>query len=541
MRDRENQSVFANPEIARAIHQIVVRNEQMVDEKSVLSSFYDDNMLERLDNVNNQIIQGRRGTGKTHLLRVLACTLCRSMEYAIYIDCKKFGDTGILDVKEENIKQKSTDLFRHFIKCFLDNVTEYYDTRNFEFTSEQVQKEVSAGLKNIAKACEDQKQITKEVVQESEDSQKDSRDIEGSIKIEKLIGLFSSCKNSFEKGKKVKKSMTYQEQDVITFPSISKNIDNITKVTQTRIYLLIDEWSSIPILLQPIFAEFLKRCFMCCQYITVKIAVTYQTRLSYKFEDNSYIGLERSTEISGAIDLDQQLMFDKKPKRVIRFMTELLIRHVNVMAGKQVLSTENLYEGFEEDRGFIVLVRASEGNARDFINILGKCLANMSFSDEERKERIKIDDIIEAAHTWFHEDKCCGISELQLKQFNELYRYIVLQKRTRGAFIYENQLLNHDIIKLLDARFIHLVSRGHTIRYMPKENLALIILDYGSYCNELRLGMCLDLFNDDSWEKLCRYPKGIKAEQNYWPYDRDRSVVSCFIDVEDNRIFSQDF
>lgn len=534
---KDINSIFMNPKVVRAIHQIVVRNEQMIDEASVLNSFYDDNLIEKLDNINNQIIQGRRGTGKTHLLRVLACTFSRPLEHAIYIDCKKFGDTGILDAEGDSIGQKATEFFQHFVKYISDDLSKYFSEERFEYINNQTQKVVKNNLEDLLKNCTNHKQIDKEITQEVEDSQLGSYQVEGSVG---LVNLLFGGKNTSEKGNKIKRATKYKEKDVIIFPNISQNIDNITKLTNTRIYLLVDEWSSLPLSIQPFFAEFLKRCFMSCQYVTVKIAVTYRTKLSYRLNDK-YIGLERSAEIPVAIDLDQQLLFDKKPRRVIRFMSKLLIKHVNMMAGEDILSLDNLSSGFEEKRGFIVLVRASEGNARDFINILERCISNISFLDEERKEKIKFNDIIEAAHDWFNEDKCVDVAEMQLQQFDKLFRYIVDQKRTRGAFIYERQLTNSSIIKLLDARFIHLVSRGHTIRYMPKGKAALIILDYGSYCDILKHGESLDLFNDDSWEKMCRHRESVTVAHNYWPYDGERSVVSCFVDIDDNEVFGESF
>ena len=148
---KDINSIFMNPKVVRAIHQIVVRNEQMIDEASVLNSFYDDNLIEKLDNINNQNIQGRRGTGKTHLLRVLACTFSRPLEHAIYIDCKKFGDTGILDAEGDSIGQKATEFFQHFVKYISDDLSKYFSEERFEYINNQTQKVVKNNLEDLFK------------------------------------------------------------------------------------------------------------------------------------------------------------------------------------------------------------------------------------------------------------------------------------------------------------------------------------------------------------------------------------------------------
>lgn len=68
----------------------------MVDLRHVALSFYDDNVVSQLININNQSIQGRRGTGKTHLLRMLEATLREAHECVVYVDCRMLGSAGTM-------------------------------------------------------------------------------------------------------------------------------------------------------------------------------------------------------------------------------------------------------------------------------------------------------------------------------------------------------------------------------------------------------------------------------------------------------------
>ncbi len=57
--------------VRHAVGSLLERSERQVDLEHVAATFVDPGIAMRLDNNNNQILYGRRGTGKTHALRVL--------------------------------------------------------------------------------------------------------------------------------------------------------------------------------------------------------------------------------------------------------------------------------------------------------------------------------------------------------------------------------------------------------------------------------------------------------------------------------------
>ena len=79
-------SILANATVKKAIQQIAIRTERE-DPENIIDSFYDCNIISHLTNRNHQIIQGRRGTGKTHILLVLKSRLESSECHGIYFDC----------------------------------------------------------------------------------------------------------------------------------------------------------------------------------------------------------------------------------------------------------------------------------------------------------------------------------------------------------------------------------------------------------------------------------------------------------------------
>lgn len=82
--------ILQNRAVKSAIQQIAVRTERQ-DPKTILDSFYDCNIIEHLKNVNHQIIQGRRGTGKTHILHVLQNELESDTVHCIFLIVKPQG------------------------------------------------------------------------------------------------------------------------------------------------------------------------------------------------------------------------------------------------------------------------------------------------------------------------------------------------------------------------------------------------------------------------------------------------------------------
>ena len=88
------------------------------------------------------------------------------------------------------------------------------------------------------------------------------------------------------------------------------------------------------------------------------------------------------------------------------------------------LRIEDLSLGFEKPEVLVQLVRASEGNARDFLNILYKCLSELGNNNFDDRT-VTYFDVARAAHEWFDYDKYEMLSQSQKKHFDTLFSYIV--------------------------------------------------------------------------------------------------------------------
>ena len=59
-----------DPELTKEVAGIPQRSEKQSDMQKPVGAFVDVGILPQVDSINSQIIYGRRGTGKTHVMKV---------------------------------------------------------------------------------------------------------------------------------------------------------------------------------------------------------------------------------------------------------------------------------------------------------------------------------------------------------------------------------------------------------------------------------------------------------------------------------------
>src|ERR1700683_531794 len=108
--------ITGDPELQKAVASILQRSEKQRDLQKLVGSFVDVGILPQLLNNNSQIIYGRRGTGKTHLLSVLVSELKKDSQKAVvYIDARTLGSTSQFSDRNIEIKQRCLALFRDIL------------------------------------------------------------------------------------------------------------------------------------------------------------------------------------------------------------------------------------------------------------------------------------------------------------------------------------------------------------------------------------------------------------------------------------------
>ncbi len=166
--------------------------------------------------------------------------------------------------------------------------------------------------------------------------------------------------------------------DKVVFPAVSSPIKRVLQSLDASLYILLDEWSSLPLDVQPYLAEFLKRSLLPLANVCVKIgSLEYRSEFGVN-TPAGFIGFEMGADISAFLDIDDYYVYDRNPDGITTAFANILVKHLSNELPEGYLKSANLETGaklasrlFTEKKVFQELVRASEGVARDLTNIFG--------------------------------------------------------------------------------------------------------------------------------------------------------------------------
>jgi Cdc6-like AAA superfamily ATPase len=105
---------------------------ELVDPNSLVDSFVKVGPVsEMLESENHQIMYGRRGTGKTHVLNYVADQVQNDGNFAIYVDLRTVGSsTGIFADPQYSLSDRATRLHISDYPLPLSVLIEFYQFFN---------------------------------------------------------------------------------------------------------------------------------------------------------------------------------------------------------------------------------------------------------------------------------------------------------------------------------------------------------------------------------------------------------------------------
>lgn len=461
--------------------QIAKRAERKDDEYLVKSFVQLDHIFTLLKCEDNQIIHGRRGTGKTHLLKYLKNKVYQKNEIVIEIDMRSLGSTGgIYADANININERATRLLS-------DTLCEIHQALLDEI-NENINCDISKTIPYLDNFIELSTNIA----------------IEGAIAIEEMVGNSSENKNSHNvtlsavpslkinsnaskiatESSSSKSTSTGREKLKLHFGAITKVLHQITKLMPNKkIWILIDEWSELPLDLQPFIADALKKILFAIPTLIIKIA-SIEHRSKFRATHNGLnIGLEISSDASTSINLDEFMVFDNDKAKAMNFFKELIHRHCLALDEENVCSESSqkfITETFTQNSVFEEFVRASEGIPRDAIHII----SNAAIHSENKK--ISIASIRQSARKWYSTNKSKDINahEEAVHLLEWIINKVIAEKHTRGFLVKSDA--KEDLLEFLyDSRIIHLVKQGVSAKSHKGKRFNLYVLDYGCYADML--------------------------------------------------------
>ena len=377
-----------------------------IDESVLLKTFVQAGpLLPSLMSENNQILWGRRGTGKTHILQVLKINKSKD-SIVVYIDTRTLGSSGSLyNDNTLPISQRAVSLFKDVLDVLYNGIWDYVSKNSAKYTSQ-----FGNILENLDLFEESYTEhIINGTVAEGIESRTTAKHddsvrfgVEG-VKFEGTMGRSNMSESS--------SIQTIQRQgaqeNYVNYNAIFHVLSDILSILGVKLWVLIDEFSELSPDLQILLADMIKHVFCPDKNIIVKIASIETRTCLIKRNAMNYEGLEVGADIFSE-NLDDIMVFGNNEMKALDFFRNLLFNHINYALDDldKLKDTNAMVRTlFTQENVFNELVYAAEGVPRDAISILCEAIhANFC-------ERITMPGIRNAARNWYERDKFNSVSQ----------------------------------------------------------------------------------------------------------------------------------
>lgn len=433
-----------------------------------------------LNSTDHQILYGRRGTGKTHALHYLSDLVESAGDVFIYVDLRTIGSAGgIYADSALSPAVRGTHLLVDTLEAIHEDLLTIAIER--DIADQDGLLHALSDLVEAATAVE----VVGEV--ERETTLSGATETNGGFQLNLSPHPTASASVSRKRSSTAENRIrrTGIERHHVLFGRLNRALRAVTEsLRPARLWLLLDEWSSIPLDLQPLLADLLRRGVLPVGGITVKIAAIERRSRFFvpTATPGDYLGIEVGADAASTVSLDDFMIFDHARHRAEAFFGRLFFNHASAKltamvrdppANPQALITE-MFRG----NAFAELVRAAEGIPRDAINIAA--LAAQHANDDQ----IGIAEVRRAARDWYLRDKQTAINtnEPARRMLQLLVDEVVGRRRSRTFVIDQSAGTHHDDIDMLyDARLLHVLRRGIVDRQSPGKVYDGFSVDYGCY------------------------------------------------------------
>ena len=537
---------------------------ERLPENSYYELYVGDDILNQMTSSDHQLIWGRRGTGKTHLLKAFTQKINsdpNSKDIAFYISCDDINVMSPIDINFSNDDEKIKYLARETYICFLVSLTEqiideynkilleknYFLTMNRK-EKQQLIKTVDNCLIELYENCTQgipiivDKKVTETVLESTERTKEKLVEVSGEGKfsfIQKAMLAIGGKLN--RKNKKLNSNNKTEEsktEKVYSF-SFSKTKDTIRKLLTAlninTLYICIDELWLIDkkrdLCLQPIFLDYVRQALINSPNISIKIAsIREVTKLNSKASAKNNFGLQSGHDIFEIANLDT--LYTER-KDVIKKYRTILAQRVNYFSENNYSENYIINTVFKNERDFISLICLTHYIPRNFIIVLQRCLNVLNYDLQHKTIHSYLVQNIVVNN--YLEDKRSNLPMNSDSLYNLINNYI---DTTRKYFflISTSQLkrLKAEIDNLVYIELIHQIPSS----MLPREimnNYKGFYIDAGKYLHALNYDFNSN--RDELYNFSFVLPETLK--NNYFEYiiDLDK-IESNFIECENcgNRI-----
>ncbi|MBN1301823.1 MAG: hypothetical protein JW995_11470 [Melioribacteraceae bacterium] len=525
---------------------------------SYLPFFVNANIIDQLRNNGNHLVCGRRGSGKTHLLGALKETINNdtlSNQLAIQISCvgiagtpQNFIDESIPFSTAKYTRIVFTNFLRKFTYELFPVVEEYvelkiknrYSKSEYKRIKSQYEEELLKLLTIVENGYSQpvKGKLTEMTQETSEVRKRGSADVEVGLRPNKgiLLGGVSFGKDKISAEKKIILN-EIESKMVIDLPQYRTQLKKIIELLKTDIlFLLIDEWieldKNLNLDIQPYFAQLLKTVFFNSKNIAVKIAtIWYYTNLYDRNVLEKSKGLELGEDIYLGIDLDIEFL-DSETKVVDFFKRILFKRFCYVMPELKELEINGsisdffIEELFDDNANFELLVSASHGIPRDFLELFLKCAGGIDFNFEESAITKKsIRDMAQKIYLLEKRNRLDKSSDSQ-KCWEHINSYMNNTQHRFFMIKNEEEKRSIHLRKLSDEEIIHPIHSSLSPRDI-RNKYKMYIIDYGNYID---------------WYKSKKFPLDSIKQESIFPVfpadfeEKFKDYIITFEEILTNKI-----
>ncbi len=422
--------------------------------------------IERLNSKQNQVIFGRRGSGKSLLLKSLKET--RPGVICLSINLEDFKDisfpNSIIQVLKSLINQLNKEVQSNF-KIF-DNFKKWNRSRA-----------IRKRYNNLLKSLQDR--LNQPDLYDEAITQRKGSKLGGDLK-----SGYGSTKGSLNteltEEVETSKSFKIDKLNVLKneLPELKELLNETCLLLGKDIFLILDDFYFIRKSDQPYFIDFFHRlCKNTGLYL--KIA-TIKQRTSLYIQGETYVGMEIGHDAQ-SLNLDYSL---ENFGAMVKFMKELLA-HINSKVNVNID-----YDKILTDNAFKFLCLASGGVPRDFFSLFislgNKMLDNEKSISKPNVIDCSIDNLpnkMEAFKTDTAEEK-----EI-LEHYLQFIRDEIILGKKYNSFLVSNSealkfpQINQAIKELVDLRLIHIVNSNTSSAPSDGLRYSAYMVDIGLFPN----------------------------------------------------------
>lgn len=457
---------------------------EKASEESLVATFVDSAPLfALLATPNNQVIYGRRGTGKTHALKVLSEHVEQKLDaIPVYLDMRLVGSNGsIYSDSSRPLAERASTLLGDALAGL---VHEFYGIALAVIERHPHPKEVTRRLDALQESISTVRvsgPLTEELTESEKNQNSSSSEYSADLKSSfSFSGNFKGNKSDENSQQRISKR-SGQNYLHLTFGSIAGALSDMVSILGgRRVWFLIDEWSEVPVDLQPYLADLFRRIILPVNELTLKIAaIEHRTNFAILKDHGEYIGLELGADLSADLNLDDFLVFDNSQDKATDFISNLIFRHYQ--------SSPDIKHSFDDPNGLIgqiftqrpvfeEFVRAVEGVPRDALNLISKVVTK-AFG-----RQIAMNDVRAGARDWYNQDKAAVIR--QDSSLADLLQHIIAEvigSRRARAFLLASKARHTGVDKLFDSRLLHVLKKNVSSHDDPGQRYDVYKVDYGCY------------------------------------------------------------